>query len=65
MIDWDHAPAWATFKVLDPNGWVYWFERTPIATPTGWFTIGKLQLAGRPDWKNSIEIRPVDNKKDL
>lgn len=61
MIDWNHAPDWATHKATDSNGWVYWYERKPIPTPTGWLTYHRCQLAGRPNWDNTLEERPVDN----
>lgn len=58
MTDWKDAPSWAKFKAIDANGWVYWFELEPIETVTGWYTTGKLQIAGRPDWRTTVEPRP-------
>jgi hypothetical protein len=50
-----HRKHWANYKAIGPNGWVYYFEKKPVADFTGWNTDGRMELASRVDWKNSLE----------
>lgn len=63
--DWNKAPEWANWLMMDEDGTWWWTECQPPAVgehDTGWATGGgdydMAEATVEPSWRDSLERRP-------
>jgi len=65
--DWNDAPESANWFAQDQDGPAYWYENEPARGSGGeyWIvTTGRSWRANVPDWLESKEQRPQQDKPD-
>jgi hypothetical protein len=62
--EWEHAPDWANWLAMDPDGRWYWHEKEPEAGVVRWRNPWGSRVTesgwtlGRSGWTETLERRP-------
>lgn len=58
--DWNDAPDWANYFVMDEDGCYYWYENKPKKASGWWYTDDGNweQVFDNYGWEDSLEKRP-------
>jgi len=62
--EWEHAPDWANWLAMDPDGRWYWHEKEPEAGVVRWRNPWGSRVTeagwtlGRSGWTETLEQRP-------
>jgi hypothetical protein len=66
---WDDAPEWARWRAVDKTGVAFYYENKPVIdSDGGWlggrpFNLLAISKFDHTNWKDSLEERPVKEKK--